>query len=124
MSNNTVIDRTAFEDLAYRADLWDDDRDGVPIRDEYSGRAMYGDTCFGLVVPDAADVTRFFMQLAERAVEDPDAVPFDYHALARSMRTDNMGRSDTICYFPGYELTPESPADAVQREEAEARRRQ
>jgi 2,3-bisphosphoglycerate-independent phosphoglycerate mutase len=69
---------------------------GVDFRADYNGRGMYGATCIGLT-GDPGDiamaliyVSRTYPDLAER--------------MARSMRTDNMGR-DVIAYWPGMEAS-------------------
>lgn len=78
------------------------------IRTDYSGRAMYGSSCFGLVLQDAGEVASVLVTLSH--LEGYDR--WDVQELARSMRTDNMGLS-TIFYFPGWTLTgaPEDDDD-------------
>ena len=53
-----------------------------PLRDNYSGRCMYGATCFGIVTDDPEG-------LIEAAIE----------AGLKGARTDSMG-FDTIVYWP------------------------
>ena len=95
------IRRSVLEDAIYAAGYEPDgDRDSglrVGIREAYSGRAMYGDTCLGLVTDGAGVVTEIVLALA-RAGEDEAA-----DALARAPRTDSMGFS-MITYWPGVEL--------------------
>jgi hypothetical protein len=74
-----------------------DDLDQVSIYGDYSGRAMYGATCFGVVVPDAGHAMAWLVSLAERIGAD------EARGLALAARTDSMGR-DLIVYFPGYKL--------------------
>jgi hypothetical protein len=79
----------------------------------YSGRCMYGRTCFGIV---ASNVGSIFADLVEGADEffskfyDEDMEPpHILRELARMMRLyrqDNMGH-DVIVYFPDFTL----PAD-------------
>ena len=55
----------------------------VEVREDYSGRGMYGETCVGLVVEDTADLLATGFAAAEEGI--------DYRALPK--RTDSMGRS-------------------------------
>ena len=55
---------------------------GDGVRDDYSGRGMYGKTCYGIVTDDPLAV-----------VEDAAAVGL------RGARTDSMG-THTIVYWP------------------------
>lgn len=70
------------------------------IRTDYSGRGMYGATCFGIVFREHRDIFSFFVELA---VEDYDTAEL----LARKARQDSMGR-DAIVYFPGCTLDDQS----------------
>jgi hypothetical protein len=74
------------------------------VMTDYSGRAMYGAKCFGVVV-DAPDFTvgaAMALMFAERDNQELDATDVMYD-LCRAARTDNMGRS-VIVYFPGYQV--------------------
>jgi hypothetical protein len=87
------------------------------VYSDYSGRAMYGETCSGLVGDFSADaVQRALFSWAEQAQEELDAGEVEYDhdgyvaqrelienvsALGRSVRGDSMGY-DTIVYFPGW----------------------
>lgn len=63
------------------------------MRTDYSGRAMYGQTCLGYVVSNPAIVgTAIALGLADTGL--------DPMALMASVRQDAMGR-ETIVYFPG-----------------------
>lgn len=63
------------------------------MRNDYSGRAMYGETCLGYAVSNPSIVgTAIALGLA-----DSDLDPM---ALMASSRQDAMGR-DFIVYFPG-----------------------
>lgn len=83
------------------------DRVDGQVRYDYSGRSMYGATCFG-VVCDVNDVL-FGVALAQ-------VLPDDADDLAPAARTDSMGH-DTIVYFPGWtievETTDEPPMDSL-----------
>jgi hypothetical protein len=71
--------------------------DEVDVRTDYSGRGMYGATCFGLVV----DKTDLLVGLALGQVLE--GLGEDAFEVLSNARTDNMGY-DTIIYFPGYNL--------------------
>lgn len=64
----------------------------IGVRPDYSGRAMYGGTCFAIVGSDQ-DLLEFMVFLAQ---EDAEAA----ETLARSVRRDNMGM-DMVFYWPG-----------------------
>jgi hypothetical protein len=66
------------------------------IRVSYSGRGMYGDSCFGLYVDDQRELVKFFIELT--TIDQDTAID-----LADALRTDTMGRS-LIAYFPGWTL--------------------
>lgn len=98
-----IIDRTVFEDALYDADIqWDESLSEV-VRTDYSGRGMYGENCFGLVLGTGAfaDIYSIVRALTEKGVFDADLG--EDVEFVRSMRTDSMGYS-TIYYFPGYVL--------------------
>lgn len=86
------------------------------IREDYSGRAMYGQTCFGLTLNRDSDLAKLAVELgrqaafvAEEAREADESSPdvdelFDnLGALFDNMRSDSMGRG-AIFYFPGWTL--------------------
>lgn len=84
--------------------------DGYRLSLEYSGRAMYGDRCFGVIVDSVSSVFAMLaalgFQLGYDDAEDGIGEDVDVDLasdLARAARTDNMGYS-TIVYFPGFEL--------------------
>jgi hypothetical protein len=78
----------------------------------YSGRAMFGKNCVGLVVGPDRNITSesdFFATILEQLnsgtySEDEiyDMTPEIARAI-RGMRTDGMGRDDIILYFPRIE---------------------
>lgn len=77
----------------------------VRVYRDYSGRGMYGETCFGLV-GHVRQITKVLMALVgEAAANGDDTVPL-FEMVDRT-RTDDMGRA-TIVYFPGYEIVGES----------------
>lgn len=114
MTDTIKIRRYLVEDALSNADVWD-----FTIREEYSGRFMYGRTCLGVVM-DWDEKERFLRNLHEAIVggeytddeldELDDDEREEYNeacALADRVvgkaRTDSMGRS-MIVYFPGVEL--------------------
>ncbi len=96
----TTISYEVLETAAYEADL---DPDHA-IYATYSGRAMYGDQCFGLVHDGQGELLKFVIALSR---EDEDAG--DWLSGARS---DSMGLSQ-ITYWPGVQVTdvPERDKD-------------
>jgi len=83
----------AIDDLAYQVDNITIDN---TLRDDYSGRGMYGEQCFGVVLHDAREFALFILCVGQ--VDHTLA-----QSLARKVRTDNMGY-DMIYYFPGVQL--------------------
>jgi len=80
------------------------------IREDYSGRGMYGGSCFGVVLRSARELNIFIFGLGyeSRDLEDSDspehqALADNLHRMARVAQTDSMG-SGIIVYFPGYTL--------------------
>ena len=67
------------------------------IREAYSGRGMYGKTCFGLDVDNHQAAYRFFAAAGQMLDED---VAVD---LAESANWDSMGLG-IIVYFPRITL--------------------
>jgi hypothetical protein len=109
--NQTTITRQELEDLIYEADRqpqraeddgYDDDDYDVGIRDDYSGRGMYGDRCVGLVVDDPAGIMfDLGVQVGIKMAEDSDRWCYwnEIAAALKDSRQDSMGRS-SIVYFP------------------------
>jgi hypothetical protein len=75
--------------------------DDVEIRNDYSGRAMYGAECFGLVL-DKPDLLVGYVLGKFLDVE----LGVDADEVLLAGRSDNMGYS-TIVYFPGFKLQGE-----------------
>lgn len=71
-------------------------QDESVIYSNYSGRGMFGSTCFGMVFDGSRDLTRFFICLADLDQE----LALD---LVDSWQSDSMGLSK-IYYFPGWEI--------------------
>lgn len=97
------IDREIIEEILETAELFDDEAN---IRENYSGRGMYGRTCFGIVFEGESALYRF-MAAAGRidADREHDERPrFDSISLAHNVRTDSMGPGSLIAYWPGWNL--------------------
>jgi hypothetical protein len=62
----------------------------------YSGRGMYGKTCFA-VTGDVQDFGKFLLAVADHDNGGHDTA----QDLANAVRTDSMGRQ-TVFYFPGF----------------------
>lgn len=88
------IPREKLLDAAFEAGL---DEDFLVW--EYSGRYMYGKSCFG-IVGNVLDYTMFLLHLSQYE----DGAGFDWAIeLALRVNTDNMAQ-DTIFYFPGVDV--------------------
>lgn len=82
-----------------------DGEDESQIRDDYSGRYMYGQTCIGVVGESPATYVQFLFSLAEVLYEDDLYEQRDFILdMVDRMHMDNMGRSAMIYYFPGYKI--------------------
>lgn len=92
-STKTILPRNAVIEALYTADLDED-----ALYEGYSGRAMYGDTCFGIVSHSGGEATTFTAVLALELGEVP--------RWLKNARTDNMGLS-MITYWPGVEVEEE-----------------
>jgi hypothetical protein len=77
-----------------------------PIRDDYSGRGMYGEQCVGIDLPGQRELYRFLIALGALMTEDAswrdDPEPTaDAMDLANAAITDSLGLG-VILYFPGW----------------------
>jgi hypothetical protein len=81
------------------------DCEGLSLREDYSGRSMYGKSCFGFV-GTLREFSEFLVTLAQLEHEEDPYAESIAMGLAQSVCTDNMGLS-TIFYFPGYHLEEE-----------------
>lgn len=89
----------------------------LDFRDDYSGRFMFGATCFGIVTDKVATVSRDFQCALHDVIRDyasdesgPDAIADEAAELLNTdifnnYRQDNMGLS-YIVYFPGVTVEP------------------
>lgn len=88
---------------------------GVELRDDYSGRGMYGDSCWG-VVGETDELQNFEAELAKAATLEEVGSTNDQNAedvletfmdklaeLRKYRREDSMGMS-RIYYYPQIEL--------------------
>ena len=99
------ITRDQLDDIFDAAGLYETDEDArgdwdsdvIAVRENYSGRGMYGNKCLGFVVSSHA--TAYRLMVGMTAVLGAD----DASQIARSAQTDSMGR-DMIVYFPGVTL--------------------
>lgn len=79
----------------------------------YSGRAMYGESCFGISFDHSDQVSAFLIALGALEVDnawqaedgsfDVWLSDLDALQLARRMKLDQMGHN-IVAYFPGVEL--------------------
>lgn len=86
-----------LDDVAYSADLEPDD-----VRTEYSGRAMYGASCVGVVGSPGSGM-RFAFELLDKIREtnsEENGLDLDeLKDVLSDVRTDSMGL-DMITYWP------------------------
>lgn|SRR5262245_55842800 len=101
-NTHTTLPRQPVLDALYEAGLEED-----ALREDYSGRAMYGATCFG-VVCELNEMLQFVVALSRNTPDhdEMDAVVYD---LVRSTRSDGMGLS-SIWYWPGWAVEAEEGA--------------
>lgn len=92
------LTRSQLDDALEIAQIFPEEDEDV-VRENYSGRGMYGRTCVGIVVGCTQLAFKFFAALAMEDVAGPD-VAFQ---LAEQAQTDSMGR-DMIVYFPRLTL--------------------
>lgn len=78
----------------------------IRIHRHYSGRAMYGEYCFGITIGADVPQVELGAKLMRKACETanqkygPISFPDDVLTAMKRARTDSMGRG-TIVYFPG-----------------------
>lgn len=84
------------------------EEEGLNVRDDYSGRFMYGKLCFGVTVSQLAtalyDVTEALREIIIKEKRDDlnlakEAADMLEDGNLTEFRTDNMGL-DYIIYFP------------------------
>lgn len=105
---NKVVKREDIVNALEAADVYETED---AIRENYSGRGMYGDACFGIIVDGMSHAFTFFTALGQVGTENDDYGDGEdsfldsqkAYELACAGRTDSMGMS-TIVYFPGWTL--------------------
>lgn len=88
------------------------DAANVELRTDYSGRAMYGEQCLGIVGDSS---TEFVIRLIGELNADPDFkddAADAVLAMSRRERRDSMGLS-SIFYYPGYGVEGETREEAT-----------
>jgi len=81
------------------------------LRNDYSGRDMYGETCMAITMDSLSDLAQFLVFLTGMLVADTieDEYPDVYEViepareLAHKLHTDSMGRS-LVVYWPHVTL--------------------
>lgn len=95
--------------------------EGHAIYQRYSGRAMYGRECFGIVIDSNSDTMLFHVafNLGMNAINHPDAEIQELCEIFGSrVCSDNLGR-DMIYYFPSVQWCEEQPASEEEAEDEE-----
>ena len=96
-----AISPKLYDFVSYVAEAFE-----MSIREDYSGRGMYGSHCFGLVFSGTAG--QFFSAFLQTLDEDELELKQELADLFDQMETDSMGRWATIYYFPGWLLEEET----------------
>lgn len=97
MTDVITLPRQRVLDALIQADIAD-----CELREKYSGRGMYGDTCFGLIC-GLNQLVLFVHALATQAAED--GCDTDDTEWLQEVCSDSMGR-DEIYYFPHAQVEP------------------
>lgn len=90
----------------------EDCNDYIQLRQNYSGRCMYGSPCIGFVINDIsvfAAISDIYREI--RCYDEIEEITFyddlrEFEEILASARQDNMGLGK-ILYFPGYKLNCE-----------------
>lgn len=81
-----------------------EDTDDMRLTNQYSGRYMYGDLCFGITGNYEELDPTLFQAIRNSINEENNEEMMDlYQNLLTSKRIDNMGMQ-YIMYFPGWKL--------------------
>lgn len=103
-AHGNTISRTLVDEAAALVGVSSDE----VVRDNYSGRGMFGTSCFGLVGP--TPVLMGMMAALGTVAQDhadsldkPDVDRGLITRMAKDAAMDSMGRED-IVYFPGWTL--------------------
>lgn len=78
------------------------------IYEEYSGRAMYGETCLGLVVSYPCDATMILIHACQDDIAAGDFCTIE--SMVCGARSDHMA-TKTIVYFPNVQLLSDDEDD-------------
>jgi len=102
MASRTPFTQQQLEDALYEAEVDGD----VAIVPSYSGRAMYGETCFGVVHDNGqeGEIAIVIVAAIIETGEEPEDAIRQAFKIVRRARGDNMGRQ-YITYYPGWELS-------------------
>ncbi|MFA7264715.1 MAG: hypothetical protein WC054_00085 [Candidatus Nanopelagicales bacterium] len=108
MTNTKTINARFITEALECAQVWD-----ARVRNDYSGRGMYGEECFGITFDGRSDPFRFFASLGElvgeqQEFDEPDLEQGFAVVLAQRACMDSMGLG-TVLYFPGYQLEGDIP---------------
>lgn len=86
--------------------LLDDDGIDYSIRTDYSGRGMYGKTCFAIITP--CSLWRLALALfVQNPKIDPDVRENLEDCFDSEPREDNMGRNSQVYYWPHVDVEKE-----------------
>lgn len=84
-------------------EMWDWTNEEVEIRDDYSGRSMYGDTCVAFIVEGNSTETLVAMGFAAGRLsanadeaDDTESLWYGFEAKNLPQRSDSMGRGMVI----------------------------
>lgn len=101
MNDNTIC-ALLINDALDRAGVETDD-----IRNDYSGRGMYGDSCASITFNNYPEIAVFTFHLALVAEEQDTEDGTDWAdraaSFVRCMRTDTMGLG-VVAYFPRWHI--------------------
>jgi hypothetical protein len=98
----TVIPRRIIEDALLELR---DNEDGINL--DYSGRGMFGKTCFAISFDNVAELYRFGFILGRAAMEAGEyyspTLMSNLEALIDRTKIDSLG-TGIVAYFPGFML--------------------
>lgn len=85
---------------------------GFDIRNDYSGRGMFGDTCFGVTCNNIFEWIYCMIDDINNNFTDEELynVLNEFGEMVREAKTDSMGL-ETILYFPNWSLPEEENTD-------------
>lgn len=105
MTTTYTVTREQLDAFQETIDDYDEEV-GAQVRDDYSGRGMYGTTCIGVVIGDLRFLPAITAELAyivgELAPSD-DITALTEFLWELPTETDSMGRS-TIVYWPNVRI--------------------